>query len=179
MSLTAIILAGGKSTRMGQDKGLVYYRGNRLVEYVANVCSEITPNVLISTNNPDYTFLGYRLIPDIYQNLGPIGGIHAALSASESEDNFVCACDMPDVQAEDLKTILDKKNNAQVIVASDPNGKLYPVLGYYNKSILPIIEKQILTGDFKLQHLMKELKTQTIVFPEEKLKNMNYPEDLQ
>ena len=179
MKLTAIILAGGKSSRMGQDKGLVFYRGQRMVEYVVSACKELTSDILISTNNPEYSFLRYKLIKDNFKQLGPIGGIQAGLAASKTNENIFCPCDMPGIQSEVLKKILDKKNGLQVVVAADSKGKLFPVLGYYNKSALPAIEKQIAKGDFKMQHLLKELNAQTIIFPEEILKNINYPEDLQ
>lgn len=179
MKLTAIILAGGKSTRMGRDKGLVLYRGKRMVEHVVAACTELTSEILISTNNPDYRFLGYNLIDDNYQDTGPIGGIQATLSASETDDNIFCPCDMPGIQPAIFKKILDKKKEFQAVVATDSSGKIYPVLGYYNKSVLPAIENQIEKGDFKVLHLLKELNAQKVVFPDDVLKNINYPEDLQ
>jgi len=179
VKFTAIILAGGKSSRMGQDKGLVLYRGKRMVEHVVAACKELTPNILISTNNLDYSFLRYNLIRDNFKELGPIGGIQAGLAASETGDNIFCPCDMPGIQSAIFKKILEEKKDYQAVVAANSSGKLYPVLGYYNKNVLPVIEKQIAKGDFKMLHLLKELNAQTIIFPEEMLKNVNYPEDLQ
>jgi molybdopterin-guanine dinucleotide biosynthesis protein A len=179
VKLTAIILAGGKSSRMGQDKGLVLYRGKRMVEHVVEICRKLTPEILISANNPEYGFLEYRLIEDRFKEAGPIGGIHAALAASETEGNIFCPCDMPGIKPSVFEKILEEKKNFQVVVAAGSSGKIYPVLGYYNKNVLPVIEKQIEKGDFKMQHLLKELNVQTVVFPEETLKNINYPEDLQ
>jgi molybdopterin-guanine dinucleotide biosynthesis protein A len=73
MRFTAIILAGGKSSRMGQDKGLSFYRGRRMVEFVVEACKKLTSDIFISTNNPEYRFLGYELIEDNFKEIGPIG----------------------------------------------------------------------------------------------------------
>jgi molybdopterin-guanine dinucleotide biosynthesis protein A len=164
---------------MGQDKGLVFFRGKRMVEHVVEICRKLTREILISTNNPEYGFLGNRLIEDEFKEAGPIGGIQAGLAASKTEDNIFCPCDMPGVNPSVLEKILEEKKNFQVVVAAGSNGKTYPVLGYYNKNVLPVIEKQIEKGDFKMQHLLKELNTQIVVFHDESLKNINYPEDLQ
>lgn len=179
MIFTAIILAGGKSSRMGQDKGLALYRGKRMIEHVVESCKKLTPKILISTNNQEYSFLGYPLVEDNFKEMGPIGGLQAGLVASETFDNIFCSCDMPGIQPEVLIRFLDKKNNdSQAVVAANSKGNFFPVLGYYNKSVLPVIEKQIAKGDFKMQHLLKELNVQSMVFPDEVLKNINYPEDL-
>lgn len=179
MKLTAIILAGGKSSRMGQDKGLVLYRGKRMVEHVAAACRQLTSEILISTNNPEYDFLSYKLVEDTFTERGPIGGLQAGLVASETDDNIFCPCDMPGIQPAVFKKILEEKGKSNAVVASNSSGKIYPVLGYYNKNALAVIENQIVNGDFKMQHLLKELNAQTVVFPEETLKNINYPKDLQ
>ena len=179
MSVTAIILAGGKSSRMGKDKGLISYKRKPLVEHVIHACTEVTSRILINTNNQDYSFLGYKLISDRYIDLGPIGGIQAALEASETKDNIICPCDMPNILAETLKTILDNKKGQMAVVAADPDGKFFPVFGYYNKSALAIIEHQINKGDYKLQNLLKKLDAKTVVVSDlRELSNINYPKDL-
>ena len=179
MDVTAIILAGGKSSRMGRDKGLVLYRGKRMVEHVVEACKKLTSDILISTNNPEYSFLGYRLIPDDYKNTGPIGGMLAALKASATEDNIFCPCDMPNLHPGILQKIITKSDGESVVVAVDPTGKIYPVLGYYKKSVLPAIETQIKKGDFKLQHLLAAVNAKKVEVKDAKaLSNVNYPKDL-
>ena len=164
---------------MGQDKGLALYRGKRMIEHVVESCKKLTPKILISTNNQEYSFLGYPLVEDNFKEMGPIGGLQAGLVASNTIDNIFCPCDMPGIQISVFRRILEEKKGFQAVVAADSSGKNYPVLGYYNKNVLPVIENQIEKGDFKMQHLLKELNAQTVVFPDEVLKNINYPEDLQ
>ncbi len=178
MQVTAIILAGGKSSRMGQDKGLLFHRGKQMVEHVFDACTQLTPNILISTNNSEYKVFGYPLVADNFSEIGPIGGIQAALAASETEDNIFCPCDMPGIHPQIFKKILAKKEGNQAVVAARDDGKVFPVLGYYRKSALEIIEKQIHKGDFKMQNLLNELNAETVVFADSQLLNINYPEDL-
>ena len=179
MHITAILLAGGKSSRMGQDKGLLFHRGKRLVEHVLDACQKITSHIFISTNNAEYEIFGYPLIADKYRDIGPIGGIHAALAATETEDNIFCPCDMPEIQSEILEQFLKKKEGNSAVVATGSTGKLFPVLGYYRKSALEIVENQIEKGNYKLEDLIIALAAEKVIVPDDKiLSNINYPEDL-
>lgn len=179
MELTAIILAGGKSSRMGQDKGLMIYRGKRFVENAIDACSKITSGILISANNSEYDVLGYETVRDNYEGLGPIGGLEAALSRSKTSDNIVCPCDMPGIHAGLFNKILHKKGNNHAVVVARGDGKIFPVLGYYNKSALPVIRAQIEKKDYKLQSLLEKLGAKTVVVLEDDaLLNVNYPEDV-
>jgi len=178
MQITAIILAGGKSSRMGQDKGLLFHRGKRMTEHVIDACRQFTTTILISTSNDAYEVFGYPLVADNFKEIGPIGGIQAALTASETENNIFCPCDMPEIHPSIFDKILQKIKENQAVVAVRDDGKLFPVLGYYRKSALEIIEKQIQKGDFKMQNLLNELNAETVVVPESELSNINFPEDL-
>lgn len=180
MELTAIILAGGKSSRMGQDKGLIQYRGKPMVTYAIEACRNLTSTIIISTNNVDYASFGYPLIGDVHKEVGPLGGLEAALTFSMTEDNIVCPCDMPNIHPGMFKTILQNKNGNKSVIVGDKEGKVFPVIGYYNKSALPVIQHQIKTGNYKMLSLVKELHAETIVIHSESLlSNLNYPEDLQ
>ena len=179
MQITAIILAGGKSSRMGQDKGLLFHHGKRMVEHMIDACKQITFNILISTNNAEYKVFGYPLIADNYKEIGPIGGIQAALAATETEDNIFCPCDMPEIQPPILNQILQKRENNRAVVATERSGKLFPVLGYYRKSALNIVESQIEKGNYKLEDLIFALAAEKVIVSDEQiLSNINYPEDL-
>ncbi len=180
MELTAIILAGGKSSRMGQDKGLVNYNGKSMVEYSIEACKKITSSLIISTNNEDYASFGFPLIKDSYPNAGPMGGLEAALEYSNTEDNIVCPCDMPNIHPYLFELVLQKKSGKQAVVVTDKKGKVFPVFGYYNKSALPVIRQQIKTGNLKMLSLLKLLDAETVVsYYDDVLSNINYRKDLE
>jgi molybdopterin-guanine dinucleotide biosynthesis protein A len=179
--ITGIILAGGQSKRMGSDKGLIIYKGKKLVEYPVAVLNVICSKVLISSNSNAYKFLSLQLIPDIYPSIGPIGGIYSGLLASVTSDNLFLPGDMPFVDQEILNILLGKKAEFEIIVPS-VNSWPIPVCGYYNTSILPELEKQISTGKYSLQDLIRNCNSLVIDIKDEKLvgklKNINTREDL-
>ncbi|MBK3519281.1 molybdenum cofactor guanylyltransferase [Carboxylicivirga marina] len=177
--LTGIVLAGGLSSRMGKDKGLIQYNGSALIEYSINALKPLCSEIIISSNNTDYSKFGYGVVADEYKMTGPIGGLYSALSASDTDDVIMCPCDMPFVTNEIFEQVLNKKGDSSVAVIESMTHKVYPTLGYFHKSCLPIIKQQIVKGQYKLQLLLKELKAQTILIDDTKaLLNFNSPEDL-
>lgn len=137
---TAIILAGGKSTRMGFDKQKIHIGNRSMVQYIANQLVNLFDEIIIVTNTPDYynevdwhkngndykdikvTSLiqmdkdrqcNYTIIGDIYKEKGPLGGLHVGLLHSKSEWTFVTACDMPIVNLEYIEMM------EELIVADD------------------------------------------------------------
>lgn len=179
MEVTAVILAGGKSSRMGRDKGLAEFNGKPLVQFAIDACRQLTKEIFISVGNADYRRFGFPLVPDNFKERGPIGGIEAGLVAAKTPGILVCPCDMPGISLNFLKLILQKTAGKNAVVAASGKGKIFPVLGYFSKTALPVIQNQIQKGDFKLMALLKELNAGTVVVTnEDELLNINCPEDL-
>jgi len=179
MKLTGIILAGGLSSRMGQDKGLILYKDQALVQYSIAALEPLCSEILISTNNPEYKKFGYSLVPDIYKECGPIGGIYSALRVSQHDNNLICPCDMPFVTPELFHQILDEIEKDETPVVASSNDKAFPTLGYYHRNSVTSIEKQIKKGHYKLMMLLIELKAKQICIEDQMcLSNFNYLEDL-
>ena len=97
--IAAAILAGGKSTRMaGTQKALLEIGGMALIDHVIVTLRTVFDEIMIVNNAPDFRSAyshGCRLIGDSIRDIGPLGGLHAALTAAHSDAVFVCACDMP------------------------------------------------------------------------------------
>jgi len=94
--LTIVIQAGGESRRMGQDKGLVPFLGQPLVQRAAERLQPIAQEILVTTNKPEaYRFLGLPLFPDKIPNRGALGGLYTAVYAASQPLVAVVACDMP------------------------------------------------------------------------------------
>ena len=94
-NITTIILAGGKSTRMKEDKGLIHFNGKMLVEVVIDAVKKITTNIIIITSTPAYKQFGCTCIEDEIKEKGPLGGILTGLANSSTKKNLVVGCDMP------------------------------------------------------------------------------------
>src|SRR4030066_2533616 len=96
IGLSIVIQAGGLSQRMKQDKGLVGFRGQSLVQRLMERLSPIADEMLITTNNPEpYRFLGVPLAGDLMPGTGALGGLYTALSSARHPSVGVVACDMP------------------------------------------------------------------------------------
>ena len=83
--ITGIVLAGGKSSRMGQEKGLAEFDGKPMIAYALEALAPLCTEILISSNSNAYNHLGYRVVPDIIANSGPMGGIYSCMLQSQLE----------------------------------------------------------------------------------------------
>ena len=93
--IEAFILAGGKSSRMGMDKGTMDFNGIAMVDRVIRVCKSVFSCATVVANSAQYFQYGLPVIKDVIPNLGPVGGIYTSLLHSTSEWIFVVSCDMP------------------------------------------------------------------------------------
>ena len=96
MDVTAILLAGGRSSRFGRDKSLLCWQDRPIVERLAEQCAAVADEVLIVSNSPGkFRLPGVRELSDRYPDMGPLGGLHAGLAEAAHPWVFVTACDMP------------------------------------------------------------------------------------
>ena len=130
---TGIILAGGKSSRMGQNKALMFLNGKRIIEYVYEMFQSFCDEIIISTNTPEeYDFLKCKKQIDFYKNIGPIAGLDAGLKASSNEINFITSCDTPFVSRE-MFLFLHENAKKYDIITPAHNGITEPIIGMFKK----------------------------------------------
>lgn len=180
--INAYILAGGKSSRMGTDKGLLLFEGKAMILYVIEQMQPIFDNLVIVSNNPEYEKFGLEVIPDLIKDIGPAGGIYTALKHSKTKLNFMVSCDMPFITKEAIVFIIENTNESQIILLEN-QGKIEPLFGIYSKDCgqiwLELIEQKII----KLQKMVSYFKLKTIpvenneIFKESFFKNINTKED--
>jgi len=182
-NINGIILAGGKSSRMGTDKALLKIGNKTLLEILFEKLNPFCRTVLISTNNPEIKIEGAKIIKDKIKNTGPAGGIYSALSASESEKNIIVSVDTPFVTKELFDFLL--KNNTsktEVLIISEKN-KLHPLIGIYSKQVSEIFSEEIKIGNYKIRDIIKKTRhkildiSEKTFYNENLLKNINTPED--
>jgi len=167
----AIILSGGQSKRMGQDKAFISFSGKPLIETVIGKLAPLFSDLIIATNKPDlYKKYKVKTQTDIVKSRGPLGGIHAGLIASETTYNFIIACDMPFINQDLIKYMLDEKDNYDV-VASKFGGKTHSLFAVYSKNCITSIEKALKTDNFKLRDFLKTVNTKLI--SEEEVKRID------
>jgi molybdopterin-guanine dinucleotide biosynthesis protein A len=167
MNITGVILAGGKSSRMGKDKGLIEINQVPMVCFAIDALSKVTPLIYISANNPDYEQFSLPLIPDLIPGIGPIGGLQATLSQIKTSHILALSADMPLITPRILQILSDHcKPDSEAIVARHKD-KTEPLCAVYSVSILTRVNKQIEKTDYSLHNLIELLATEFIDFPTE------------
>ncbi|MBI5324993.1 MAG: molybdenum cofactor guanylyltransferase [Ignavibacteriae bacterium] len=143
--ITGIILAGGKSTRMGQDKSFLKFGYHTVIEHDAELMKSIFHDVIIITNEPDkYKILGFKCYEDIFKGIGPLGGIHSGLTNSENELNFVISCDIPFITKEVIEFIISQQENYDAVITK-ADGYIQQLCGLYRRKLIQQILQLVQT----------------------------------
>jgi len=184
--LTGVILAGGKSSRMGVNKSFLKLGNQTIIERIVDLMKSIFTEVIIVTNTPDeYKFLNLPLYEDIYKWKGPLAGIHSALTHSKTDIIFVLSCDVPLMSKEMIEHIIEYKTDKSIVFC-EAAGYHQPLVGVYSKKILSEIEKFISNNEMsdKSFHQFLKMVDAEIIHPEklsfykdEIFFNVNRPED--
>jgi molybdopterin-guanine dinucleotide biosynthesis protein A len=184
--ITGVILAGGKSSRMGVNKSFLKLGSQTIIERIVDLMKSIFSEVIIITNNPDeYKFLNLPLYEDIYKWKGPLAGIHSALTHSQTDIIFVLSCDVPLMSKEMIEHIIEYKTDKSIVFC-EAAGYHQPLVGIYSKKILCEIEEFISDNEIsdKSFHQFLKIADAEIIHPEklsfykdEIFFNVNRPED--
>jgi molybdopterin-guanine dinucleotide biosynthesis protein A len=148
--ITGILLAGGQSRRMGMEKGLALLGGMPLINYPLAVLKDICDEILISANTTDYDFLGLRVVPDLVPHSGPMAGILSCLVHSGNDINLVAGCDMPFLNKDIYRQLIDHRGSSLISVPGYGQGRYEPMCGYYDRSIAPLMKDFMEKGNLKL-----------------------------
>lgn len=179
--MKAIVLAGGKSSRMGENKALISLGDKLIIERAINVLTPLFDQVLVSGKKDDYQFLNHSVVEDVEIDKGPIGGIYSALEQCK-EDLFVLSCDMPFISAELIKHVLEKSVEGKINILRYKN-KVYPTLGIYPYHVIGYIKESINRNQLKMTQLVSSLKANYIACDNEhfesQLMNLNTRENLE
>ena len=150
--VTAAILAGGKSTRMGFDKQLMMDDDRRVLERVIATLREEFSDIIVVTAKPElYEGMGVRLFHDTYQGKGPLAGVHAALQNARSQYVYLLACDMPVVNLpfiRHMKKML-RVSGADVCVCCRDQ-RMEPFNTFYSRNLLDEVTHRLTTGNSSL-----------------------------
>ena len=167
-NITGIVLAGGRGSRLGQEKGLCLFREKPLVHYALNILKPLCDTLLISANRhmDEYQQYGFPVIRDEIQDIGPLGGILSCLKQSHTQHNLILSCDTPFVTAGIFSRLIDNIKNFQVVVPAHETFLLEPLSAYYATNVIGAIEHQIKTGDYKIMHLLKHVRFTSVAFDE-------------
>ena len=167
---SAMILAGGQGTRLGQDKKNLIFENVNILENLIKKLSSRFKEIFVSTNDGAVFDNAITLADEIGH--GPLAGIHSGLGVCISEYLYVTGCDMPYLSLEYIDYLIKcaEKTNADAIVARRKDGYYEPFNAMYNKSALPIITKAINSGRYGLNRILDTMN----LFVVEQVKSSAY-----
>lgn len=184
MNYMAIILAGGKSSRMGSDKGLVLYNGKPMIEYLLDIFSSLGMKTIIVANNSDYKKFNVPVFEDVIKEKGPLSGIYTGLLHVETEKNIVVSCDIPCISKEMIETLIHNSGDEKITIVSYKN-RIHPLIGIYSKDLANQILKKVENDELKVRCFIDEMDSKIIQLDEfiledieKQLMNINTKEDL-
>ena len=156
---SAAILAGGKSSRMGQDKSLLPVNGAPLIRRIYEQLASRFDEILISTNQPEkHSFLGARTVPDRVPGKGPLMGIASAVEAARHERVFVTACDIPVIDLDTVARMLVLAEDFDCVIPMSSVGH-EPLFAVYRKSALPAMRDVLEAGERRISAVFPRVRT--------------------
>lgn len=183
LNVYALILAGGKSSRMGKDKPLLKLGGMTMLQKAVSFWqkTEMVDKILISVGPEDH----FKDLPkntepisDLYEGKGPMAGILSAFEKTDADVLYVSAVDMPNLMNALLLPIPEDADAA----VYQRNGRPEPLFGVYKRSILPEAKKLLQAGNNRMRALLDQVKTSYFSLPSAQefvFENLNTIEDLQ
>ncbi|MFY0598496.1 MAG: molybdenum cofactor guanylyltransferase [Cyclobacteriaceae bacterium] len=180
--LKALILIGGKSTRMGRDKFLLEPNGKPQYIHLHEMLMALELETFISCNDGQNALIpsSYKKVLDLKDSIGPIGGLYSAIKEDPESSWLVIACDLIKINKVSLKQLIDSYSGDCDIVTFQKEDSSYfeTTATIYKPSCFKLINEHVDTGNYSLQRILKKSKVKTLAGSDEVLKNANSSEDL-
>jgi len=183
---SVILLAGGRSRRMGRDKAFLEWHGRPLIAALVKRLREVSDDVMVVAPHPErFHGLAARLLPDPSPPVGPLGGLWAGLLSARHEWAFALACDMPLVDSAVIDWLFERRHGADAVVPVDVAGRPEPLHAFYRVSCLNPIAAALACGQRAVVAFYPAIRVRYIppaewqaVDPEGRSwRNINTPED--
>jgi molybdopterin-guanine dinucleotide biosynthesis protein A len=186
--VTGLVIAGGKSRRLGIDKRFIDIGGRTCIQRVLDAYQGIFDEILIAADAVEpFQSLGVRVVVDLIPGMATLGGLYTGLHYAAGERVFAAAADMPWINPAAIRLVLDRAASGDIAIP-DVEGQLQPMHAVYSKACLPPLRALVEAGTLKVQDLCNcpELRVHripqsafTAVDPElRSFFNINTPDDL-
>ncbi|TAJ07652.1 MAG: molybdenum cofactor guanylyltransferase [Nitrospirae bacterium] len=188
--MTGLLLAGGKSRRMGRDKRFLELGGRTLLERSLTVLEGLFDEVIVSVAEPlpELKGLHARVVTDLIPDCATMGGLYSGLSSASHPRLFAAACDMPFLADSVIRRMADLGQGADVVMVRLANG-LQPMHAIYSKACLPHLERMLHAKSLRVQDLVSISDLSVKILSEEDIRaadpqllsflNVNQPADLE
>jgi len=183
--ITGIILAGGSSKRYGQDKAFLKIGNTRLIDSILQEMHTVFKRVILITNEKvKYEYLEIPMFEDLVKGFGPLGGIYTGLMSIPDQAGFFVACDMPHINRQLVRYMVDIKGNHRAVVPAVAD-KIEPLHAIYFQSCLKPIKHLIDTKRYQVRlffdsipvRYVKEDEIRRFCCPSKAFLNINTPDE--
>ena len=184
-AITGVILAGGKSSRMGQNKALMPLGGQRLIDRVVGVMRQVCAELLLVTNAPEiYAELSLPMVGDVMPGKGSLGGIYSALYHAETPYCLTVACDMPFLRPDMLRYLIDQIGAADVVIP-EVEGEMQPMHAVYGQACKAPIAQRLQADRLRIIGFLPDVQVRVVTADELRpfdpdlmaFQNLNTPEE--
>ena len=184
-TITGVVLAGGQSRRMGQNKALMQVGGVRLIDRVVGVLQGVCRELLMVTNSPEvYADLDVPMVGDVWPDKGSLGGIYSALIHTTTPYCLVVACDMPFLQQPVLQYLIAQIDTYDVVIP-DIDGDMQPMHAIYSQTCLEPIQQRLAADRLRIVGFLPDVRVRRVTGDELRpfdpdlhgFQNLNTPED--
>jgi len=167
-SVSVVILAGGQSRRLGQDKSLLLIDGQPLLARIVDTMRTLSDDLVVVTNDPEryapYA-LPVRMVPDVRPGVGALMGLYSGLRAVRGEYGLVVGCDMPFLSLPLLRHLVSLAPGADVVIPR-MDGKVEPLHAVYSQDCLPPMSRSLEQGHRQIISFFDEVRVRYVEKPE-------------
>lgn len=160
--LSVGVLAGGKSSRMGQNKALMEWESKRFIDRICEEMSGFSQVLISAASKGDYEYLGLPVVYDEHKDIGPMEGIYQILQNTSEEYVFICAADMPFIKKELVEYMAEFISSDYDCYCLVDEDHIHPLCAIYSKKMLDVIKEQIESGNYRLLNVLRAVRTKYI-----------------
>ncbi len=180
--VTAILLAGGSSQRMGLNKAMAIIRGMPLIQHIHLQLESLFDEIIISAEDTGlYAFLGSQIVPDEKPGQGPLMGLFSAMKAASNPVVFACACDIPVISTHHVNQLHETLGTDDAAVLKNlQTGHVEPLFAFYRSSVSGPIASALEKNQRKMDSFYSSVTVNYLPFESNSwFMNLNSPTDLQ
>ena len=182
---TGVVLAGGKSSRMGQDKALIELDGRKLLDRALDLLDPHVAELLVIGDPDKYGFVGPFVIGDEWPGKGPLGGIATAMRYASNDRLLVTGCDLPGLNERFFDLLKSQLGNATDAVVPRHEGLIEPLAAAYHRGAQPTFRRCVEIDVLKMSDALSQVRTSYVEvipgrdgWPADLFRNINAPGDL-
>ena len=179
-NINGIILAGGKSLRMGQSKAFLEINGKPFIQYCIDVLTPYVDEIIVVSDNAQFDTFPITRIEDDIKNAGPLSGLYSGLNYSKTAYNLVLSCDVPFVKDSLMQKLVEAIDHETDVVQTESEGRTHPLVALYKKDCAPTLKTQLEKGERRLRIAVKLLKGKILYLNEteaSQVRNINTPSE--